>query len=146
MTTELGTEASDDLDTLLDHLLSNAVEQLEAEGDFHPFAAAIDEDGELRMVGMEPESEEPSPQEIVDQLVASLAAAAERGEIRAAAVCANVTLPGEGGDAEAALVQLEHRDDDPVDIALPYELHGDHIHTGELVAGVGKHRVFKEAQ
>ena len=142
---EPGTEASDDLDALLDHLLTNAVEQLEAEGDFHPFAAAIDEDGELRMVGMEPETDEPSPQEIVDQLVASLAAAAERGEIRAAAVCANVTLPGEGGEAEAALVQLEHRDDDPVDIALPYELHGDHIHTGELVAGVGKRRVFPAA-
>ena len=142
---EPGTEASDDLDALLDNQLTNAVEQLESEGDFHPCAAAIDEDGELRMVGMEPETDEPSPQEIVDQLVASLAAAAERGEIRAAAVCANVTLPGEGGEAEAALVQLEHRDDDPVDIALPYELHGDHIHTGELVAGVGKRRVFPAA-
>lgn len=145
---EPGTEAGDDLDALLDHLLTNAVEQLEAEGDFHPFAAAIDEDGELRMVGIEPATEEPSPQEIVDQLVASLAAAAERGEIRAAAVCANVTLPGGDGksEGEAALVQLEHRDDDPVDIALPYELHGDHIHTGELVAGVGRHRVFKARQ
>ena len=139
---EPGTEAGDDLDALLDHLLTHAVERLEEEGDFHPFAAAIDEDGELRMVGMEPATDEPSPQEIVDQLVESLAAAAQRGEIRAAAVCANVTLPGDDGEAEAAVVQLEHRDDDPVDIALPYELHGDHIHTGELIAGVGKHRVF----
>lgn len=135
-------EPADDLDTLLDHLLQYAVERLEAEGDFHPFAAAIDADGELRMVGMEPETEEPSPQEIVEQLGASLAAAAERGEIRASAICANVTLPSEEGDAEAALVQLEHREDDPVDVALPYELHGDHIHTGELVAGAGTRRVF----
>ena len=135
-------EPADDLDTLLDHLLQYAVERLEAEGDFHPFAAAIDADGELRMVGMEPETEEPSPQEIVEQLGASLAAAAERGEIRASAICANVTLPSEQGDAEAALVQLEHREDDPVDVALPYELHGDHIHTGELVAGAGTRRVF----
>ncbi len=142
MTTELEQTPGDDLDALLDHLLTHAVERLEEEGDFHPFAAAIDEEGELRMVGMEPATDEPSPQEIVDQLVESLAAAAQRGEIRAAAVCANVTLPGEDGEAEAAVVQLEHRDDDPVDIALPYELHGDHIHTGELIAGVGKHRVF----
>jgi hypothetical protein len=134
--------ATDDMDALLDHLLTYALERVEQEGDFHPFAAAIDEDGELRMVGMEPEDEEPSPQEIVDQLVASLRAAAERGEIRAAGVCANVTLPSEEGEAEAALVQLEHRDDDPVDIALPYEAHGDHVHTGELVAGVGTRRVF----
>ena len=138
----MSTPATDDLDTLLNHLLHYAIERLEAEGDFHPFAAAIDAEGELRMVGMEPESEEPSPQEIVEQLGASLAAAAERGEIRASAICANVTLPGENGQAEAALVQLEHREDDPVDIALPYELHGDHIHTGELVAGVGTRRVF----
>jgi hypothetical protein len=144
MTTEPDQTPGDDLDALLDHLLTHAVERLEEEGDFHPFAAAIDEDGELRMVGMEPATDEPSPQEIVDQLVESLAAAAQRGEIRAAAVCANVTLPGEDGKAEAAVVQLEHRDDDPVDIALPYELHGDHIHTGELIAGVGKHRVFPE--
>jgi hypothetical protein len=136
------TAPSDDLDTLLDHLLHHAIEQLESEGDFHPFAAAIDTDGELRMVGMEPETEEPSPQEIVEQLGASLAAAAERGEIRASAICANVTLPSDAGEAEAALVKLEHREDDPVDIALPYELHGDHIHTGELVAGVGTSRVF----
>jgi len=144
MTTEPDQTPGDDLDALLDHLLSHAVERLEDEGDFHPFAAAIDEDGELRMVGMEPATDEPSPQEIVDQLVESLAAAAQRGEIRAAAVCANVTLPGEDGeaDSEAALVQLEHRDDDPVDIALPYEAHGDHVHTGELVAGVGVRRVF----
>lgn len=133
---------SDDLDTLLDHLLTAAVERLEEEGDFQPFAASIGEDGELRLVEVEPRGDEPSPQELVDQLVASLAASASRGEIRAAAVCANVTLPGEDGEAEAAVVQLEHRDDDPVDIALPYELHDDHIHTGELIAGVGKRRVF----
>ena len=136
---------SDDMDALLDHLLTHAVERLEEEGDFHPFAAAIHGDGELRMVGMEPESDEPTPQETVDQLVASLATAAGRGEIRAAGVCANVTLPSDAGDSEAAVVQLEHRDDDPLDIALPYELHGDHIHTGELIAGVGKHRVFSAA-
>jgi hypothetical protein len=139
---ETQSEAADDLDALLDHLLQHALEQVEKEGDFHPFAAAIDTDGELRMVGMEPETDEPSPQEIVDQLVASLKASAERGEIRASGVCANVTLPSDDGDAEAALVQLEHRDDDPVDIALPYEAHGDHVHTGELVAGVGARRVF----
>ncbi len=132
----------DDLDALLNHLLQHALERLEEEGDFHPFAAAIDTDGELRMVGMEPETEEPTPQEIVDQLVASLAAAAGRGEIRASAICANVTLPSDAGEAEAALVQLEHLEDDPVDIALPYERHGDHLHTGELVAGAGTRRVF----
>jgi hypothetical protein len=136
------TTPADDLDALLDHLLHHALEQLEAEGDFQPFAAAIDTDGELRMVDVEPESEEPTPQAIVEQLAVSLAAAAGRGEIRASAICANVTLPSEAGEAEAALVQLEHREDDPVDIALPYELHGDHLHTGELVSGVGKRRVF----
>lgn len=136
------TTPGDDMDALLDHLLAHAVERLEEEGDFHPFAAAIDGDGELRMIGMEPDGDEPSPQEIVDQLVETLAAAAQRGEIRAAAVCANVTLPSDAGDSQAAVVQLEHLDDDPVDIALPYELHDDHIHTGELIAGVGKRRVF----
>ena len=136
------TTPADDLDALLDHLLHHALEQLEDEGDFQPFAAAIDTDGELRTVDVEPESEEPTPQEIVEQLALSLAAAAGRGEIRASAICANVTLPSEAGEAEAALVQLEHREDDPVDIALPYELHGDHLHTGELVSGVGKRRVF----
>lgn len=133
---------SDDMDALLDHLLTHAVERLEAEGDFDPVAAAIDGRGELRVFGIEPESGDSPPQEAVDQLVESLAAAAGRGEIRAAGVCANVTLPSDAGDSEAVVVQLEHRDDDPVDIALPYELHGDHIHTGELIAGVGKRRVF----
>src|SRR5215203_1838354 len=136
---ETPNDAGDDLDALLDHLIQHALEQVEKEGDFHPFAAAIDTDGELRMVGMEPENEDPSPQEIVDQLVASLAASAVRGEIRASGVCANVTLPGpdgeDYGESEAVVVQLEHRDDDPVDIALPYEAHGDHLHTGELIAG-----------
>ena len=138
------TTPADDLDALLDHLLHHALEQLEAEGDFQPFAAAVDTDGELRLVGaeQESESEEPTPQELVEQLAVSLAAAAGRGEIRASAICAHVTLPSEAGEAEAALVQLEHREDDPIDIALPYELHGDHLHTGELVSGVGKRRVF----
>ena len=137
------TAPTDDLDALLDHLLHLALEQLEADGDFHPFAAAIGSDGELRIVDPEPESEEATPEEIVEQLAADLAAAAGRGEIRASAICANVTLPNEAGEAQAALVQLEHREDDPVDIALPYELHGDHLHTGELVSGIGKRRVFR---
>jgi hypothetical protein len=131
------------MDALLDHLLTHAVERLEADGDFNPFAAAIDGRGELRVFGLEPENDDRSPQELVDGLVASLTAAAERDEIRATGVCANVTLPSDAGDSEAAVVQLEHRDDDPVDIALPYELHDDHIHTGELIAGVGKHRIFR---
>ena len=137
----------EDLDALLEHLLGFATEELSTHGDYHPFAAAIGEEGEPRVVSVDPGENDPEPGKVVDLLAEALAAQAAAGEIRASGICVHVTLGSEDSDetTDAALVQLEHRDDDPVEVALPYELHGDHIHEGELVAAPGKPRVFPKS-
>jgi hypothetical protein len=135
----------DDLDALLEPLIGLATEALGEHGEFYPAAAALTTDGEVTILDIEPESEDPEPEEFVGQLASRLSEMASAGEIRASGIAVNVQIDQEDGEpTDAILVNLEHQDMDPVDVALPYELHGDHIHTGELMAAPGERRVFTE--
>ncbi len=137
-----------DLDKLLDFLLGFATQQLTEEGEFFPFAAALTVAGVVEPVTVELEEELPSSDTVVALLVESLVGRVEKGELRASGICVNATVSLEGEDAEgtdAALVHLEHVEGDPVDVVLPYELHGDHIHGGDLIAAPGETRVFLAA-
>lgn len=139
----------EDLDRLLDFLLGFASQQLGEEGEFFPFAAALTVAGEVEPVTVQLEEELPSSETVVAQLVEALRARVDAGELRASGICVNATVSLEGEDADgtdAALVHLEHVEGDPVDVVLPYELHGDHIHGGELIAAPGETRVFGERE
>ena len=113
---ETSDQAQDDLDGLLDLGLRTGREQLEVAGEFYPFAVALDEAGETRLV----QPELPARKGVAD--VAEVhelcwqALAAEAGSLRAAAVVTNVGGAGE----DAIAVALEHREGVAIEVFLPY--------------------------
>ncbi|MEU8895751.1 hypothetical protein [Nocardia sp. NPDC048505] len=112
--------AQDDLDELLEVAIRTAAEELAAEGEFYPFAAAVAGTGEVRLIAA-PDSFDAQPQptaEIRDRLLAILAATAK--ELRAAAVVTDVRVSATGADAIE--ITLEHVEGHPMRIVTPYVL------------------------
>lgn len=128
----------EDLDELVDFLLSFAEEQLRAHGEFHPFAGKITTRGDLVPVAVDMGDHElPDPDVVIDALIAALR---DDPDVRATGICFDVTLE-EGTDA--ARVDLEHREADPVAVCLPYRrgrLRG--LRFGEIFAAPGPGRIF----
>jgi hypothetical protein len=112
----------DDMDSVLDTLLSFAQQQLETRGEFYPFAASVDSSGSPGMVAADLGEEHPESMDVIDVLYEGLSRSAADGEIRAAGVCADVrvTPPGSSETTDAIWTSIEHADTDPVEVLLPY--------------------------
>jgi hypothetical protein len=134
-------EPTDEIQELLNFLLPYAERMLNEHGEFYPYAAALDTDGELNAVGADVDDER---SEVVDVLVAlhqGLRERAAEGAIRATGIAADVTLT----DPDAVQVELDHAEADAVDIFVPYETEPEGIKFGELVATEGREPVFAHA-
>lgn len=114
----------DDKDQVLNALLPFAEQMLRRHGSFHPFAAALTRGGEVELVLLVTEAAEDHPESAA--LPASfqevLRERAVRREIRACGVCADmrVTKPQTGEVTEAIGAFIEHVEDQPVEVYLPY--------------------------
>jgi hypothetical protein len=135
----------EEMDALLDNLLTFAQAMLQKHGEFYPFAASIDSAGELQSIGADVGEEHPASSELLEVLYEGLRRQGAVGELRAAGVCADVRVapPGSSDPADAIRVAIEHADADPVNVFLPYarrKLRG--IQYGELFATPGQRKVF----
>src|SRR5215213_11796881 len=137
-------EPTDEIQELLNFLLPYAEQMLSQHGEFYPYAAALDSDGELNAVGTDLDDESPDVSELLLALHQGLRERAAEGAIRASGIAADVNLtdPDSGETTDAVQVELDHADGDPVDIYVPYESEGDAIKFGELVAAEGREPVF----
>ena len=82
---------------------------LEDSGEFYPFGAVIGGDGQLKVVGGFDGNERPAPTDIYRLLAGAFAEQAAGGAILAAALAANVNIPGEYSPpvGDGLRVQLE---------------------------------------
>ncbi len=126
-------QAQDDLDGLLGLALGFAQQQLDEHGEFHPFAVAVDTNGQQRMVATDSGDERPDSADLVTTLVSALSA--QRDELRAAAIVADVRVPELGNDA--VRVTLEHSERVALTVLLPYRRRrrGRGVDYGDLRAG-----------
>jgi hypothetical protein len=140
-------EPTDEIQELLNFLLPYAEQMLNEHGEFYPYAAALDSEGELNAVGADVEDESPDVGEVLLALHEGLRERAAEGEIRASGIAADVTLtdPDSGETTDAVQVELDHANGDPVDIFVPYESQPEGIRFGELVAAHGREPVFAHA-
>ncbi len=136
-------EPRQEIEQLLNFLLPSAEQMLSKEGQFHPYAAMVDADGEVKSVSARA-GEVPDVAELLVALHEELREQAAEGSIRASGIAADVTLtdPDSGETTDAVQVELDHADADAVDIYVPYESAGDGIKFGELVAAQGREPVF----
>jgi hypothetical protein len=136
---EASPEAQDDLEGLLDAALPFAQQMLEKHGEFFPYAVALDEAGEVRMVAADPGlGERPLSTDVLDTLVAGLRE--ERDRLRAAGLVSDVRLQ----QSDAVRVELEHRDGHAIAVLLPYKTRRLRrgVEYGEMAAIAGVHQIW----
>jgi len=135
------TQAQTDLDGLLNPALGFAQQQLENHGEFFPFAVVVRADGGTEMVAArsDVQDDRPASADVIDACRSTLAE--QRNRLRAAAVVADVRLPG-GGDA--IRVELEHTEGPALAVVLPYakKRFGRGIDFGQLQAAAGTRHIW----
>jgi hypothetical protein len=134
-------EPRDHMDALLRVLIPFAQRSLAEHGTFFPFGASMAPDGEVEALVGETSEEVPPAAEVLDLLYLGLRARADAGQLLAAAIATDVTIP-EGEWPEGIRVELEHRDADPVTCVLPYREREDGFDYGTLVAFTGQRRTW----
>ena len=112
------------LHEMLTYCMEFAQIMLERAGEFYPFGATLDAQGQVGAQGGWNGEEHPNPREIYKLLADSFASMANSGEIRGAALAANVDVPAEyeAPARDALRVHLE-ADGYARFIYIPYRLH-----------------------
>jgi hypothetical protein len=115
--------AHPELDQLLNSVLEFAKEMLRKHGEFFPFGSSMNLAGKVTMDGAHTGDEHPPSQELIDLLAQSYAQRAVTGELRAAAICADVRVvrPGKADKTDAISVGLEHQSGEAFTVFLPYQ-------------------------
>jgi hypothetical protein len=117
--TDIREEAPGDLDQLLSAAIEAASSMLSVDGEFYPFAVELTQAGELVSPAVDPGTETPDAEDVVELLIEALREG--RDHIRAAALCSDVTLASDQGDQDAIRVELEAPDRDAVTVVVPYD-------------------------
>jgi hypothetical protein len=139
--------AHPELDQLLNSALEFAKQMLSKHGEFFPFGSSIGVAGKITMDGAHSGDEHPPSQELIDLLTKSYEQRAEAGELRAAAICADVRVvpPGKSGKTDAISVGLEHQSGEAVTVFLPYQKAWfGRIRYGELFASARDAQFFRK--
>ena len=113
--------ARPDLDALMSALMPFAQRMLSKHGEFYPFGAAIDRDGQVRLMAGGADTDRPLANQVIDALVTGFRRAAADGEVRAVGLCfdARTIPPGSDEKVDSIVLELEHVDGDCVLVALP---------------------------
>ena len=138
--------AHPDYEALLNVLHPFAQQMLEEYGEFHPFGAAMQEDGKISMIGAQQEGEEyPKAEDLIATLESGLYEEAEQGLIKASGICVDVRVLAPGGTEKTDAVQtsLEHREDKAVKVFLPYTKNSTRkVHYGDIFSCAADPSVF----
>jgi hypothetical protein len=139
-------EPTKEIQELLNFLLPQAERMLGEQGEFYPYAAAVESDGSIEPVAPAVDDGSPDVGDILVALHRDLREQAAEGAIRASGIAADVTLtdPDSGETTDAVQLELDHADADAVDIYVPYVSSSDGVTFGELVAAEGREPVFAD--
>jgi len=140
-------EPTEEIQELLNFLLPQAERMLGEQGEFYPYAAAVESDGSIEPVAPPVATADPDVGDILVALHNDLREQAAEGAIRASGIAADVTLtdPDSGETTDAVQLELDHADADAVDIYVPYVSSCEGVTFGELVAAAGREPVFSAA-
>lgn len=136
--------AHPDLDAIVDVLAPFAQKMLSRHGEFHPFAASTDSDGEVRMVAIDDGDEHPLAQHRIEQYIELFKAEAVAKRVRAAGICydARVIPPGATEKTDAVAFSLEHESGEALDVFLPYLRADPEVEYGDMFAFIRSPTIF----
>ncbi|MGD1011155.1 MAG: hypothetical protein ABR925_01285 [Acidimicrobiales bacterium] len=108
-------QAQDDLGLLLSSVIPFAMHMLVCQGELFPFGASVRLNGESRLIGGDPGSDErPWHTDVVEHLVEVFRST--RNDLRATAIVSAL----DSSDANALRVDLEHSEGLAMQVVLPY--------------------------
>jgi hypothetical protein len=127
-----------DLDGLLNVVMPFAERMLAEHGAFYPFGAAVEVDGEMRMLGGDPAlGEHPDPAAVITSMYDAVRGSTQ---LRAVVLAADVRV----GEADAVRVDLEHVEGAALAALFPYvrDPETTEVTFGEPTAVEGDHRIW----
>jgi hypothetical protein len=135
-------------ESLLDEMLPFAKHLLGSYGEFHPFGGLIKEDEQIILLGAGAGEDFPARRDLVNLLSDGFRERALTGDIRAAAIVAQVTVPlsGKGEKPEkvdAVRISLDHHDGYAVHVFFPYRKDGARVTFAEPFAAPGTSFAFR---
>ncbi len=124
MTTKMSPEqARGELQRLVDEAIFVASQQLNDIGTFYPYAAVMEANGEIKLVGVPQKQEgKPQPQQTLKALKKALLQLNRKKKYRAVAIFVDFVAKRKdtGGRQPGIRVELEHRSPDSLSVFLPY--------------------------
>ena len=132
-------------ESLMAEMLPFAKHLLGSYGEFPPFGGLIKTDEQIILLGAGRAEELASRAELVSVLSDGFRQRALTGEIRAAAIVAQVTVPvsGQTETVEAVRISLDHHDGYAVQVFFPYRRNGTVVTFAEPFASPGTSFAFR---
>lgn len=121
-TAEVNLEGDDELAMLVGTLVKTAQTLLKGQrGEFLPFAAFVNGDGKVEMLGADTGVAQPNSTAVIDSLRGALRAMAQQG-IKGTGICVNVgaRLPGYEDKVDAICCFIERPSQQPIDFYVPF--------------------------
>ncbi len=134
-----------DFETLVNRSVPFALEQIDKQGEFYPYATVITKDGKFEPAVAKPKTDRPTSQEVIDMLVEELRRRAAKGELRVVCVVVGGRLARDQSSAPEDVIQarLEHVDGTAVEVYVPWKRGKDKkVQPGEGFAGRGVPQIF----
>jgi hypothetical protein len=116
-------EANDELAMLVGTLVTTAKTLLKNQrGEFFPFAAIINADGKVEMVGADTGVDQPKSSDMIDFLRGALHSMAQQGRIKGSGICVNVgaRLPGYDDKVDAICLFIARAAEPSIDLYVPF--------------------------
>jgi hypothetical protein len=136
-------EARQDYNALLELLMPFAEQMLAQNGEFFPFGASVNREGEVSACATYDGTETPASEEVIAMLVQGFRDEARNGKTRATGICYDGRIVQEGKTVDAVIVSLEHVSGSATKTCVPYTkgIFGKY-RFGELIAGVDEPKIF----
>jgi hypothetical protein len=139
--------AKDDLDVLLNFVMSLAHPLIERYGEFYPFAAVLDRNGAPEAVSVPMPSDKPLASAVRAALTDALRARAVVDGCRAVALGAYARVTAAGApESDAVVISMEHSEGTAVEVAVPYNRsHDGHVAYAATRVVRGTPKIFRSA-
>jgi hypothetical protein len=136
--------AHPDLDRLAGWCIPFAQDCLKKRGQFYPFAATIQSDGELGPLAIDDGNDKPAPSEMIAGLTELIRGMVPAGGFQASAICYDGRVTVSSKEKQDAItILLEHANGECVTIYLPYAkkfLRG--YQYGDVIGAAAEKKIF----
>jgi ATP-dependent Clp protease adapter protein ClpS len=131
-------------EALMNRALPFALQMLEKNREFYPYAAALDPSGKVTTLQVDDREAFPKSNEAIKKLQHALTNGAREGRYTATALIYDIVanLPS-GAKSDAVAVALDHWNGYSVVVAFPYEISNGKVQVQSPIAVRGEGRIFQ---